>query len=243
MRGLIFLLIVSAGVQPVQAATPADDGFFPIAIIGTGSVGSALGVSWGRLGHPIIYGSRNPDSERTRALVSRSGNARAVLPAEVAEHADVIVLALPFSAALELLPKLGALDGKLLIDPMNALAFDRALSRVLVSDELLAEQIQALAPTAKVVKALNTVGARNMSPERVFDGPISVPIAGDDAGAKQTVTKLIEALALEVIDVGPLFNARYVEAMAPLYVHMNFFVRPPGGFEFSFSSDSGAGSD
>ena len=48
---------------------------------------------------------------------------------------------------------------------------------------MLAEQIQALAPTAHVVKALNAVGASNMMPGRDFSGPISVPIAGDDAAA------------------------------------------------------------
>jgi predicted dinucleotide-binding enzyme len=243
MRSLLFLLIAIAGVQPAHAATPADDALVPIAIIGTGNVGSALGVSWGRLGHPIIYGSRTPDSEQTRDLVSRSGDARAVLLTDVAEYADVIVLALPFGPALELLPKLGSLDGKLLIDPINSLDFDGKLGRVLLDQELLAERIQALAPTAHVVKALNAIGARNMSPERAFNGPISVPIAGDDAGAKQTAARLIESLGLDVVDVGPLVNARFVEAMAPIYIYMNVFARPPGGFEFSFSSDSGAGAD
>jgi len=232
---LLLLLLASLAVQLVHAETPAGDRLSPIAIIGTGEVGSALGVSWGRLGYPIIYGSRTPDSEQTQDLLRRSGNARAVLPADVAKHAEVIVLALPFSAALDLLPQMGSLDGKLLIDPMNALQFDREQQRVSTSDELLAEQIQALAPTAHVVKALNVTNATNMSPDRAFKGAISVPIAGDDPGAKKTVVKLIEALDLEATDVGPLFNARYVEAMAPLYVYMNVFVRPPGGFEFSLT--------
>lgn len=73
-----------------------------------------------------------------------------------------------------------------------------------------------------------------MSPNRAFDGPISIPIAGDDPQAKKTVTTLIEALDLEVTDVGPLFNARYVEALGPLYVYMNFFARRPGRFEYAF---------
>lgn len=235
MRSLLLFLFANISFQLVHAATPAVDGLPPIAIVGTGNVGAALGVSWGRLGYPIIYGSRVPDSEQTRDLLRRSGNARAVLPADVAKHADVIVLALPFSAALELLPQMGNLDGKVLIDPMNALRFDQDKQRVGTADSLLAEQVQALAPAAHVVKALNAVNAENMSPDRAFAGPISVPIAGDDVEAKQTVMKLVAALDLDATDVGPLFNARYVEAMAPLYVYMNFFARPPGGFEYSFS--------
>ncbi len=235
MYRLLPLLLAGMAFQIVHAQTPAADGLPPIAIIGTGNVGSALGVSWGRLGHPIIYGSRTPDSDKTQNLLRRSGNARAVLPADVAKHADIIVLALPFTPALELLPQMGSLDGKLLIDPINALTFDQDQKRVGTFDELLAEQIQALAPTAHVVKALNAINARNMFPDRAFDGPISIPIAGDDPGAKKTVMKLIEVLDLDAVDVGPLFNARYIEAMAPLYVYMNYFARPPGGFEYSVS--------
>lgn len=49
------------------------------------------------------------------------------------------------------------------------------------------------------------------------------------------MSELIAKLRLEPVDVGPLFNARYVEAMAPLYVYMNFFARPDGGFEYAIS--------
>ncbi|MDP6673702.1 MAG: NAD(P)-binding domain-containing protein [Gammaproteobacteria bacterium] len=235
MYRLWLLILVTTVFQPVRAATPADDLLPSIAIIGTGNVGSALGVSWGRAGYPIIYGSRTPESKELRELLSRSGNARAVLPHQAASHADVIVLALPFKPALELLPKMGNLDGKLLIDPINALTFDTDQQRVGTFDALLAEQIQALAPNAHVVKALNAVNAVNMSADRDFKGPISIPIAGDNLAAKQTVAKLIAVLDLQAMDVGPLFNARYIEAMAPLYVYMNYFVRPPGGFEYNLT--------
>lgn len=228
MRTLLFIALASFAVSP----STADDALEPIAIVGTGEVGSALGTSWGRLGHPIVYGSRSPDSAKTRELLSRSGNARAVASRDAARHADIVVLALPFTAALELVPQMGDLRGKILIDPMNALRFDREQARVDTYDELLAEQIQALAPGAHVVKALNALNARNMAPDREFAGPISVPIAGDDPRAKRKVAELIERLGLEAADVGPLFNARYVEAMAPLYVYMNFFARPAGGFEY-----------
>lgn len=238
MKNLLIALLsglVSFSTSVVLAATHEKPTAVPIAIIGTGEVGSALGQSWGRLGHPIIYGSRSPDSDKTRSLAGRSGDARAVPTAEAAGHADIVVLALPFTAALELLPRLEDLDGKILIDPMNALTFDRERGRVYQSDQRLAEQLQKLAPRAHVVKALNAVNASNMDPDRGFDGPISIPVAGDNEEAKRVVIGLIAELRLHGQDVGPLFNARFVEEMAPLYVYMNVFARPPGGFEFSFS--------
>ena len=76
----------------------------------------------------------------------------------------------------------------------------------------------------------------HMTPDRAFAGPNTEPVAGDDGEAKRTVMRMIDELELDAVDVGPLFNARYVEAMAPLYVHMNFFKRPDGGFEYAFTS-------
>ena len=235
MRRLLLCLLPVVILVHSVTTTRADQ-LAPIAIIGTGEVGSALGVSWGGLGHPVIYGSRSPGGDKTRELVGRSGDARAVPSAEAAQQADIVVLALPFTAALELLPQMGNLDGKILIDPMNALTFDREKGRVGTFDELLAEQIQALAPGAHVIKALSATNARNMSPGRKFDQPISVPVAGDDPEAKRIVMQLVEELGLDAADVGPLYNARYLEAMAPLYVYMNAFHRPPGGFEYDFTA-------
>lgn len=230
---LFLIMPVATAGNHANAAAPA------IAIIGTGEVGSALGVSWGRLGHLIIYGSRTPDSDKVRDLVARSGNARAVSSTDAAQHADIVVMATPFKAALELIPRMGSLAGKILIDPMNALTFDNERQRVGTYSELVAEQVQELAKGAHVIKALSLTNARNMNPDRKFPEPISVPIAGDDPDAKRVVMQLVEELGLDATDVGALYNARYLEAMAPLYVYMNAFHRPPGGFEYHFTASPG----
>ncbi|MBT8441936.1 MAG: NAD(P)-binding domain-containing protein [Gammaproteobacteria bacterium] len=236
MRALYLVLALLLVTPAATAGNHAKSNAASIAIIGTGEVGSALGVSWGRLGHPIIYGSRNPDSDKVRELVARSGNARAVSSTEAAQQADIVVMATPFKAALELIPRMGSLDGKILIDPMNALTFDNERQRVGIYSELVAEQVQALAKGARVVKALSLTNARNMNPDRKFPEPISVPLAGDDPDAKAVVIQLVEELGLDATDVGALYNARYLEAMAPLYVYMNAFHRSPGGFEYHFTA-------
>lgn len=235
-RYLIVLLLGALLPLTNVAAQTNESSPAPIVIIGTGQVGSALGLSWGKLGHPIIYGSRNPDSDKTRDLVSRSGTARAMLADDALREADIVVLALPFDAALELLGRVARLEGKIVIDPINALQFDNEQRLVDKSANLVAEEFQALMPASRVVKALNAINASMMMPEREFEGPISVPIAGDDAEAKRIVAGLIEELGLTATDVGPLFNARFVEAMAPLYVYMNAFRRPRERFEYTFST-------
>ena len=69
------------------------------AMIGTGNVGAALGRRFAENGHKIVYGSRDPSAADVRELVAATGNgAVAVTQAEAAAQADIVVLAVPWSA-------------------------------------------------------------------------------------------------------------------------------------------------
>jgi 8-hydroxy-5-deazaflavin:NADPH oxidoreductase len=49
-------------------------------------------------------------------------------------------------------------------------------------------------------------------------GPVTVPLAGDDAAAKERVARLVAEIGLEPLDVGPLPAARSLEEMLRMYV-------------------------
>lgn len=223
-----FLLAVLVAVAtPVGAAT-ADD---CIAMIGTGSVGSALGPRFAGLGERIVYGSRTPQTERVQALVARTGTDSAALePAAAASACTTVVLAVPWEAVEATMRSLGRLDDKLIIDVTNPL--DVRDGRVLEIDlpHSGGEFVQSLAPRAMVVKAFNTVNFRIMTDPTAAGGPVSVPLAGDDGPAKARVAALVSGIGLEPVDVGPLSMARYTEAMALLYVNRLVSGRNP--FEF-----------
>jgi predicted dinucleotide-binding enzyme len=54
-----------------------------------------------------------------------------------------------------------------------------------------------------------------------FDGVKSVMfVAGDDAANKPTVIGLVAALGFDVVDAGPLRNARLLEAHAMLWIEL-----------------------
>ena len=88
-----------------------------IAVVGSGSVGTGLATSWSALGHSVVIGSRSPESERLVELVAGIGNGvSAAGLAESANGADVVVLAIPWSAAEVSVAALGDLaqgDGPL----------------------------------------------------------------------------------------------------------------------------------
>lgn len=132
---------------------------------------------------------------------------------EAARFAEVVVIALPFAAACDVVPSLDFKD-KTVIDCTNRLGAPPA-NRTFASG---AETLQALAPHARSVKAFNTTGANNMSNPEYSDGKLVMPYCGDDAGAKDTVRKLISELGFDALDAGPLANARLLEAQAELWI-------------------------
>lgn len=210
VSGFVLLLVIA------QA-----DASETIAVIGTGSVGGALGERWGRNGHTIIYGSRDPARPAVRELVARSGKlASAASPAEAVRQAQIILFAVPWTAAEASAKSLGALKGKIVLDATNPLTFDARGLVELPVPHSGAEQLQSWLPGATVVKAFNTLNYGVMSDPSVAGGPVSIPLATDDAAARKRVAPLVSELGLEPFDAGPLANSRYLEGMALLYVDM-----------------------
>lgn len=191
-----------------------------IAVLGTGNVGGTLGKRWAQAGHQVLFGSRDPASEKVQKLIAETGHgARAVSPAEAAQASDVILLSTPWTHCEACIKGLGNIAGKVVIDCINPLneTFSGLTHGFSVS---AAELVASWAPEARVVKAFNTVSARVMADPN-FDGqPATLFFCGDDDDAKQMVRQLASDLGFEPVDAGPLANARYLEPLAMLYIHL-----------------------
>jgi NADPH-dependent F420 reductase len=211
MRRLISILAGWLALAVVVAPVAQAD---TIAIIGTGNVGGALGQRFAELGHTVIYGSRNPTRTDVAELVSRTGaGATAMTQSEAVADADVVVLAVPWEVAEDLTRELGDLSGRVVIDPTNPRRIAEDGLRDFAFHDSLAERIQALAPDAFVVKAFSTLGWYTMLDPDVAGGPVSLPIAGDDADAKRVVADLAAGIGLVPVDVGPLRYAHVIEGL------------------------------
>jgi 8-hydroxy-5-deazaflavin:NADPH oxidoreductase len=207
-----------------------------IAVIGTGNVGSALGPEFAALGHTIVYGSRTPDDQAVKDLVARTGHgATATTQREAVEGADIVVLAVPGSLAVEITNSLGDLSGKIILDPTNVV--DRntgdGYANHGVPGGSNAELIQAAAPNAKVVKAFNTLNWTKMVDPASSGGPVSIPIVGDDPAARAAIAELAKGMGLEPIDLGPLRFANTLEEMLVIWANarghgaaFNYHLRP-----------------
>lgn len=193
-----------------------------IGIIGSGNVGGALGGRWAKLGHEVVFGTRNPDGGDVQKLAARaSGKTSAATFAAAARGSDVLLLATPWPATEQVVAGLGELSGKILIDATNPLLPDLS-GLALPNSTSGGEQVAKWARGAKVVKAFNTVGA-NIMADPTFDGHKPVMFyCGDDAEAKKIVKKLIDELVFEAVDAGPLTQARLLEPFALLWISLAY---------------------
>ena len=195
-----------------------------IAVIGAGNVGGTLGNRWAKAGHEVVFGVRDSSEARVTALVRESGpGARAVSVPEAARDAAVVVLTVPWENAQEALAAAGDLRGRILIDATNPVALTAEGLRqglVIGHTTSAAEKVTQWAEGARVVKAFNTTGWQNMADPLYGSQGLSMLLCGDDAEAKQMVGDLARQLGFEPVDVGPLRSARYLEAVAMLWIDM-----------------------
>jgi predicted dinucleotide-binding enzyme len=147
-----------------------------------------------------------------------------------------VILAVPWEVAERLAGNLGDLSGKIVIDPTNPRSTDEAGFRDYAFDGSNAERIQQRATGASVVKAFSTLGADTMLDPASAGGPVSLPIAGDDAQAKAVVASLVSEMGFAPVDVGPLRFAHVIEGLHFLRYNagffggrFNYFLRPEVG--------------
>jgi len=111
------------------------------------------------------------------------------------------------------LKSLGDLSGKIILDPNNAVRTDAEGIRHLAVETSAAQMIQGWAPDAMVVKAFNTLAAGTMANPASAGGPVTIPIAGNDVGAKIFVAELVTGIGFEVVDMGDISATQVIEHM------------------------------
>lgn len=189
-----------------------------IGIIGAGSVGSTLGKTWAGKGHGIRYGARNAASDKLRQALAATPGAEATSIADAVRWADAVLLATPWAGVQQTLAAAGDFSGKPLLDATNPIGPGFAL--VLGHSTSGGEQVQAWAPSARVVKIFNTTGFENMADPLYPQGRAAMVLAGGDANAKAVATTLASDLGFEALDLGALDGARYLEPAAMVWIKL-----------------------
>lgn len=175
-----------------------------IGIIGAGNVGGTLAHRLQQLGHQVtVANSRGPDS--LTGLAAETG-ACAGTTEEAASAGEVVIVAVPLHAV----PDLPAhpLAGKIVIDVSNYYPQrDGHIASIDAKRVASSRWIADLFDGARLVKAFNTIYAdhlRRLGRPASDPRRIALPVAGDDAEAKQTVASLVDELGFDPVDAGSL---------------------------------------
>lgn len=187
-----------------------------VGIIGQGDVGSALERGLSGAGFEVRTSSSDPQEVR-----------------DVGAWGELLVLAVPFGARADAIETLGdAVEEKTLIDVTNALG-DGGRSFEGSAERSGAEELQEMAGDgACVVKAFNTVFAAQMDKGESNGQTLTVFVAGDDGEARREAIELAEAIGFDVVDTGPLANARWLETLG--YLNMQIAQQPGMGWDGGF---------
>jgi 8-hydroxy-5-deazaflavin:NADPH oxidoreductase len=190
-----------------------------VAIIGAGNVGRALATAFTRQGHVVTIASRDP--EHAAAAAAATGARHAKTSAEAAAAGQLVVLAIPFAGAEELVSEIrDAVAGKPVVDVTNRMSFGPN-GPAIDNGESNAERLAAWLPNAHVVKAFNTLFASNQADPTAGGAKLDGFVAGDDRAAKDIVLELVRSIGLNPVDVGPLARAQQLEQLAFLNIALN----------------------
>jgi len=189
-----------------------------IGILGSGLMGAKLGTLFARTGHEVVF-SYAHSMEKLKRLAKDAGpGARAGTPAEAAEDADALLLAVHWLRIDDVLKQAGDVSGKVILTcslPMNK----GNTSLVIGTTNSGAEELARKVPKAKVVCAFNTVPSEVLfgvyEALRKANRP-SLAYCGDDAPGKKIAAGLIRDVGFDPVDAGPLRIARYTEPFALL---------------------------
>jgi predicted dinucleotide-binding enzyme len=187
-------------------------------IIGSGAIGSALAHQFARKGiEVLVANTRGPAS--VEPLAREMGDC--IRPATISEAAaaDIVILALPFSAVGSLAEG-HAWQGRIVIDATNAIDFSD-FSPLDLGGRRSSDIVAAALPGARVVKGFNTLPAAILAADpQVGKGRRVIFLAGNDASANDQAAELVQALGYEAIQLGAIDEGgRLQEFGGRLMVH------------------------
>lgn len=200
-----------------------------VTIIGTGNMGRGIATRLLAGGHGVTLLDR--EAGKGEDLAGEFGGSAGAGAVGDPISDEVVVLAVPYEAAAPLVRQYGeALSGKVVVDITNPVNWETFDGLVTPPDSSAAEEIAKAVPEgARVVKAFNTTFAGTLVAGEVAGRPLDVFVAGDDAGAKETVAQLARDGGLVAIDAGPLRRARQLEGLG----FLGMTLQGPLGLNFS----------
>ncbi|MFE9834441.1 NADPH-dependent F420 reductase [Streptomyces sp. NPDC005551] len=217
----------SAASQKAPAKDPWDlpdvSGLVVGVLGGTGPQGKGLAFRLARAGQKVIIGSRAAD--RARGAAEELGHGvEGADNTECARRSDIVIVAVPWDGHRETLENLrGELAGKLVVDCVNPLGFDKKGAYALKPEEgSAAEQAAALLPDSRVTAAFHHLSAVLLQDPALEEIDTDVMVLGEERADVETVQALAGRIpGMRGIFAGRLRNAHQVESLVANLISVN----------------------
>lgn len=198
-----------------------------IAIIGPGNVGAALAQQLIKAKHTVLIGARFPLSEKALLLATTIGEDRFVATEMAVKECEVIVITTPPEAVLQIIPQLGDIRGKTIIDATNS------IRRTPDPYPTAYHAIKAITNSRAVVKCFNSTGFENMLNPIYRGEGIDMFCAGDDKQAKQVAEQLSRDIGFaSCYDFGGDDKVELLEKFAFSWINLAILQRHGRGIAF-----------
>ena len=194
---------------------------------GTGPQGRGLARRFAQAGLTVVIGSRGAEKGAAAGAELAAATGGAITGTDnlsAAEAGDLVLVVVPWEGHAELLQSLKpALAGKVVVDCVNPLGFDKQGAYALKVEEGSAtEQAAAILTESTVVGAFHNVSATLLEDPDVTSVETDVLVLGDEREA----TDLVQALADTVpgmrgVYAGRRRNAHQVEALTANLISIN----------------------
>jgi hypothetical protein len=195
---------------------------------GTGDIGEGMAMRLSPI-FDVIVGSRESDKAEATCNINietlrkrgQKCSLKGVTNQTAVDEADIVILAVPYKHLLGTLESLGGFEGKIVISPVNPMEKKDFFTFVPPAEGSAALLIKRLLPrSARICTAFNTIAANRW---KLLDEELnySVPVCGDDQGAKQQVMEMVNRISkLQAFDAGPLGASNLIESITPLLLNI-----------------------
>jgi predicted dinucleotide-binding enzyme len=192
-----------------------------VGILGSGDVGKTLAKGFLKYGYQVVIGSDH--AEKLEEFKGENPQIEIATFEQASKTGDIVVLCVKGTVAEKIIEKVKRhLSGKTVIDATNPIADVPPQNGVLklftTLDESLMERLQKIAPDARFVKALNSVGSGLMiNPNFRDNTKPTMFICGNNDDAKKKVYEILEKFGFEIEDMGKAESARAIEPLCILW--------------------------
>ncbi len=192
-----------------------------IGIIGSGNIGGTAAKLFVEAGHEVALAHASGPESLRGDVAALGRRARAATVEDACEFGEVVLLAIPWRSRGDL--PADRLRGKVVVDAMNPYRPDFSLYDL--GDSTSSEEVAKALPGARLVKAFNSLQARELATRGDRGAPVesrtAILVAGDDQDAKRVVAQLVEDIGFAPVDTGSLRDGgRLQQAGGPLYARV-----------------------